>query len=111
MTGMGSTCNHVTAALFRIEAAMRLGLANPSCTTKTCEWLPNRHDAFPCRAKNMNLNRDNFTKCEIPAKKLLSSPKKNYNPLKNCMKKILSFDDMVKVLENTKVWYSKIPHC
>lgn len=103
MAGMGSTCNHVAAALFRIEAAMRLGLANPSCTTKPCEWLPNRRDVLPCRAKDMNLNRDDFTKREKPARKLLSSPKRNYNPLENCTMKMLSFDDMVKVLENNKV--------
>ena len=42
MVGMDSTCNHIAAALFRVEAAMRLGLINPVCTKKTCEWLLNR---------------------------------------------------------------------
>ena len=37
MAGMNSTCKHVAAALFLVEAAMRLGLTNPTCTIKTCE--------------------------------------------------------------------------
>ena len=40
MAGMAQTCNHVAAALFRLEASCRLGLTNPSCTSKACEWLP-----------------------------------------------------------------------
>ena len=34
-----SQCNHIDAALFRIETAMCLGLSNQSCTVKPCEWL------------------------------------------------------------------------
>ena len=34
MAGMGQTCNHVAAAFFRMEAMVRLGLTNPSCTSK-----------------------------------------------------------------------------
>ena len=37
MAGMSQSCNHVAALLFRVEAAVRLGLTNPSCTTKPCE--------------------------------------------------------------------------
>jgi hypothetical protein len=42
MAGMNATCNHIAAALFRVEAAMRLGLSNPECTARPNEWLPNR---------------------------------------------------------------------
>ena len=34
MAGMSSTCNHISATLFRVEAAMRLGLINPACIEK-----------------------------------------------------------------------------
>ena len=37
MAGMSETCNHVAALLFRVEAAVRLGLSNPACTAKPCE--------------------------------------------------------------------------
>ena len=47
MVGMSETCNHVTAVMFRVEAAVRNDLENPSCTSSANEWLP-------CR-KNMNV--------------------------------------------------------
>ena len=34
MAGMGQTCNHVATGLFRIEVMLRLGLTNPSYTSK-----------------------------------------------------------------------------
>ena len=40
MAGMGQLCNHVTAAMFRVEAAVRNVLANPSCTNSSNEWFP-----------------------------------------------------------------------
>lgn len=47
---MSETCNHIDALLFRVDAAVTCGLTNPSCTAKTCEWLPNRKEVRP---KNM----------------------------------------------------------
>ena len=44
MTGVGETCNHVAAAMFRVEAAVRTGLTNPSCTSSANECLPCRKD-------------------------------------------------------------------
>ena len=35
---MSTSCIHVTALLFRIEAANRNGLTNPACTSKECVW-------------------------------------------------------------------------
>jgi len=104
MAGMGSTCNHVAAALFRIEAAMRLGLSNPACTTKPCEWLPNRKYIAPCQVKDMNLlNRDDFSKRGKVTRKLLNTPKKNYNPLHHCSLKALNFKDIADALEKEDV--------
>ena len=34
MAGMSQTCNHVAAALFKIESAVRRGLNSPSCTVR-----------------------------------------------------------------------------
>ena len=75
MAGMSSTCNHVAAALFSVEAAMRLGLTNPACTTKACEQLPNRKDVQPVKIKDLNFNRDDFAKIGKKRKKMLSTPK------------------------------------
>ena len=32
MDGMAETCNHVAAAMYRVETAVRIGLINPACT-------------------------------------------------------------------------------
>ena len=36
---MSTSDIHLTALLFRIEAASRNGLTNPACTSKECVWL------------------------------------------------------------------------
>ncbi|XP_067028284.1 uncharacterized protein [Acropora muricata] len=35
---MSGSCIHVTALVFRIEAANRTGMTNPACTSKQCLW-------------------------------------------------------------------------
>ena len=35
---MLGTCNHIVGLLFRVEAAVRCGLTNPSCTSTLCQW-------------------------------------------------------------------------
>ena len=47
MAGMNWTCNHVAAALFRLETAKRLGLTNAACTVKPCVWLSIRNEVKP----------------------------------------------------------------
>ena len=42
MAGMGETCNHVAAVMYRVEAAVRISLPNPACTSNPNDWLPNR---------------------------------------------------------------------
>ena len=39
--GMRETCNHVAAAMYRVEVAVRIGWTNPACTSNANEWLPN----------------------------------------------------------------------
>ena len=59
---MSSTCNHVAAVLFHVEAAIRLGLTNPVSITKACEWFPNRKYVKPVKIKDLNFNRGDFAK-------------------------------------------------
>ena len=35
---MSSSCIHITALLFRVEAANRSGMTNPACTSRQCVW-------------------------------------------------------------------------
>ena len=81
MAGMSQTCNHVAAALFRIEAACRMGLNNPSCTSKPCAWLPNNQSVRPVKISDLKLERDNFGKKRKTTTELNSSKKKRFNPI------------------------------
>ena len=59
---MGETCNHVAAAMYRIESAVRIGLTNPACTSKANEWLPNQKTIEPKTIKDLDFNREDFGK-------------------------------------------------
>ena len=76
MAGMSGTCNHVAVLLFCVEAALRFGLTNPSCTTKSCEWLPNQKNVQPTKVKNLSFSRDDFGKCGKKTRQLVTTPKK-----------------------------------
>ncbi|XP_047136829.1 uncharacterized protein LOC105846151 isoform X1 [Hydra vulgaris] len=41
MAGLGETCSHVAAVLYKLEAAVRLGLTSKSCTDVPCKWNQN----------------------------------------------------------------------
>ena len=62
MAGIAQTCNHVATALFRIEATVRTGLTNPSCTTTACEWLPSNKLVKMTKSKDLKLGRASFGK-------------------------------------------------
>ena len=56
---LSQTCNHVAALLFKINAAFKLDLSNPACTSVTNTW------ASPSTIKgplNMKLDEMNFRK-------------------------------------------------
>ena len=44
IAGMGQSCNHIIAAMYRIEAAVRNGLTNSSCSSTANQWLPNHEE-------------------------------------------------------------------
>lgn len=103
MAGMSSIRNHVTAAFFPVEIAMRLGLTNPAC-----EWLPKRKDAQRVKIKDLNFNRDDFTKRGKKRKNMLFTPKRNYNPLiNNIQTSTLTFLDTAAALESHSRWCFK----
>ena len=60
MAGMGETFNNVAAAMYRIEFAVRIALANPACTSKANEWLPNQKTIEPKNIKDLDFNREDF---------------------------------------------------
>jgi len=100
MAGMSETCNHVAAAMFRVEAAVRNGLTNPACTSTANEWLPNRKQVEPSRIKNLSFNRHDFAHRGKTKRPLVATPKKLYNPLENCKKKPLQLTDFANALKD-----------
>ena len=72
MPGMGETCTHVAAAMYRVEAAVRIGLNNPACCTSNAnERLPNRKTIEPKKVKDVDFSRDDFG--QIGKKETISS--------------------------------------
>ena len=97
--GMGQTCNHVAAALFRVEAMVRLGLTNPACTSMSNVWLPNRTEVSPKKVMDIKFDRDDFGNRGKKKRTLLSTPKKIYNPLSENPMKLLNLEQIASALE------------
>ena len=53
-------CNHVAASEYRVEAAVRTGLTNPSYTSSANEWLPCRKDIEPTKVKGLSFDGEDF---------------------------------------------------
>ena len=60
MAGVGKACNHVAAAMYRVETAVRLGLTNPTCTSNANERLPNRKTIEPKKIKYLHFSQEDF---------------------------------------------------
>ena len=99
VAGIGQTCNRVAAALFRIEATVHMGFSNPSCTSTTCEWLPNDTQVKSEKIKDLKLAYGNFERPREKPKELNLSPKKMYNPTMN-FEKSLTLTDICTALKS-----------
>ena len=66
-------------------------------TTKSCEWLPNRKEVKPLKAKDINLSRDDFRKRDKRNNR--SSMKDNFNPIEANIKP-LELVNIAAALEN-----------
>ena len=53
-------CNHVCGLLFRIEAAVKNGMNDPSCTSRQCQWNMPTYDYHP--TKPVDLSTAEFKK-------------------------------------------------
>ena len=96
MSGMGETCNHVAAVIYRVEAAVRITLTNPAYTSNANKWQPNRKTIEPKKIKDLDFSREDFGQ-RGKKKTLVASPKKSFDPLKNCDLKSLSIKDFLKL--------------
>ncbi|XP_065649892.1 uncharacterized protein LOC136078307 [Hydra vulgaris] len=65
MAGLGETCSHVAAILFKIEAAVRLGIISKTCTDVPCQWNQIfTRDVKPAPITGINFYSDK-AKCKL----------------------------------------------
>ena len=63
-------CNHVAAVLFRMDAAWKAGLTDPSCTTAECKCnkpAATRQLLQPCRIRDMTWDKPRYANKGMPA--------------------------------------------
>ena len=75
MAGMGDMFNHVATSMFRMEAAVRTGLTNPSCTSSANEWLPCRKDIELTKTKDLNFIGEDFAQRDKKKRSLVVQKK------------------------------------
>ena len=77
MASMGETCNHVAAGMYRVEAAVRIGLTNPSCASNAKEWLTNQKTIEPKKIKDLNFSGEDFGQKGKRKRPLVASQKRD----------------------------------
>ena len=60
--GTSSCCNHIVAALYKIEFANREGFTDPSCTEELCGWNKSLKEIKPMKIKDMDIQEHNREK-------------------------------------------------
>ena len=98
---MSQTCNHVAAALYRMEAAVRSGLTNPACTSKPNEWLPSKKifADIPAKIKDLDIEREDFATRGKRKRPFTTKFKKSYDPLHLCTTQPLQLTSIAQALE------------
>ena len=110
MVGMGETCSHVAAAMFRVEAAVCTGLTNPSWTSSGNEWLLCRKVISPTKIKDLNFDREDFAQCSKKKRLLLASPKKKFYPLaKSGNKPLIDFASALEEIVPNSILFTAVP--
>ena len=100
MAGSSETCNHVAAAMFRVEAVVRNGLTNPACTCNSAnQCLPTHQNVAPVKVKNTNFSREDFGQRGKKKRPLVSTLKNKFNPLVDNNQRLLTLTDIGKALE------------
>ena len=77
MARMKETCNHVAAAMYRVEAAVRIGLTNTVCTSNAKVWLPNGKTIEPKKIKDLNFSGEDFGQKGKRKRPLVASEKRD----------------------------------
>ena len=76
---MGEMYNRVAAAMFRVEAAVRTCLTNPSSTNSGNECQPCRKDIKPAKIKDLSFDGEDFAERRKEKRPLIASPSKKHS--------------------------------
>ena len=60
--GVSSCCNHIVAAVYKIEFANREGFTDPSCTEELGGWNKSLKEIKPMKIKDMDIQEHNCEK-------------------------------------------------
>ena len=73
-------------------------MTNPPCTSNANEWLLNQKTIEPKKIKDLDFSQEDFG---MRGKKrpLIASPKKRFDPRKNCDLKPLSIKDFAEAIK------------
>ena len=108
---MGETCNHVAPVIYRVEAAVRITLTKPTYTSNANKWQPNRKTIEPKKIKDLDFSREDFGN-RGKKRPLVVSPKKRFDPLKNCDLKQLSiknFPEAINKISPQSILHTAVP--
>ena len=99
--GMSQVCNHIAAALYIMESAVRNGLTNPACTSKANEWLPGSKKVADIsgKLKDLKFEREDFGTRGKKRKTLDSKKKRDFLPIANSAKPLVLNDIANALLE------------
>ena len=82
--GFCQCCNHIVAALYKINFANENGLTNPACTDELCKWNTSAKQIKPMKIKDMDIREHNSENEEKKKKKehapLTYNEKRSYDP-------------------------------
>ena len=74
--GLGQSCNHIAALLFRIEYALENGETGVSCTSKPCTWTSTRKAIEPILVSDMRIVKPSAIRCNLKRISTLNSARK-----------------------------------
>ena len=94
MAGLSSSCSHVAALLFKLEAAVHFQLNTPTaCTSQLCSWKASRKSVQPATIKSIDFSRakkhslpnvsGSFLQVNETKHYSCSDPTKTRNPISN----------------------------
>ena len=83
--GNSQSCNHVMALLYKVEHAVSMGFANPSCTSVPCRWNDcTFREVEPKKIRDLKIRADSHNNTNQERREINSDLKKTFDPCREC---------------------------